>query len=441
VKRFISQLRWPLNIGRGLRQTLSGDQSESDARTRHDKAFLYLSRCALRSRDGISVLGDICRITARALRADHVHIAEVLPDGRSLIARAASGWAPERLALWQFDLDPESKLGQAVQNCALLVLDGSAEPATAAGGKELLNDLRMRSGLVAGVSAAPGSNAFFGVYSIEPRRFTREELQFVRGVGHIVESTLERCVRAAGEKTTRATANAEQADLLRLVVGRLRPALRDSVAQLSRFRTTTPDTFTFRRAVRQTERQVAAVAEFIEDLQMLSDLLDGWRPTVQTVVFAPLLSSIVEQLTDRARSDSKVSLQLRMADDLLASRGDAAMLRRALFNLVDNALRFTGPEGVVTIVVKASDTSTAVIEIRDTGRGMSPTQIERLVRKRDGSLRSEQRGAGIGWRLASAIVEAHDGSITAISDGPNHGSMIRVSLPLVTLSQDAFPRV
>ena len=58
----------------------------------------------------------------RALRIDHVHIAELLPDGRTLIARAASGWAPERLALWQFDLAPESRLGQAVHNSALIVL-------------------------------------------------------------------------------------------------------------------------------------------------------------------------------------------------------------------------------------------------------------------------------------------------------------------------------
>jgi two-component system OmpR family sensor kinase len=184
---------------------------------------------------------------------------------------------------------------------------------------------------------------------------------------------------------------------------------------------------------------VATIGEFIEDLQLLSELLDGWRPTIQTVLFAPLLSSIIEQLTDRASSDSKVSLQLRMADDLLASRGDSAMLRRALFNLVDNALRFTGPEGTITITVRSTDSSTVLIEIRDTGRGMSATQIERLVRKRDGSLRSEQRGAGIGWRLASAIVEAHDGSVTPVSDGPDHGSTIRISLPLVTLNQNAFP--
>jgi signal transduction histidine kinase len=434
VKRFISQLRWPLGFARGLRQP-DGEHSESDARARHDRAFLYLSRCALRSREGASVLGDICRITARALRVDHVHIVELLPDGRTLIARAASGWAPERLALWQFDLEPESRLGQAVRNSALMVLDGNADRGMTAGSSELLHDLHMRSGLVTGVSAAPNSYALFGVYSIEPRRFTREELQFVRGVGHIVESTLERCVRAENERAERVSANAEQADLLRIVVGRLQPALRDSISQLARFRTNPTDSFSFRRAVRQTERQVASVSEFIQDLQLLSELLDGWRPTIETVLLAPLLASIVEQLTGRAHTDSKVTLQLRMVDDLLATRGDAAMLRRAIFNLVDNALRFTGPDGVVTISVRATDTSTAVVEIRDTGRGMTPKQLERLVKKREGSIASEHRGAGLGWRLASAILEAHDGSVVPLSEGPDQGSTIRIALPRVSLGE------
>jgi len=242
-------------------------------------------------------------------------------------------------------------------------------------------------------------------------------------------------VRAENERAERVSANAEQADLLRIVVGRLQPALRDSISQLARFRTSPTDSFSFRRAVRQTERQVASVSEFIQDLQLLSELLDGWRPTIETVLLAPLLASIVEQLTGRAHTDSKVTLQLRMVDDLLATRGDAAMLRRAIFNLVDNALRFTGPDGVVTISVRATDTSTAVVEIRDTGRGMTPKQLERLVKKREGSIASEHRGAGLGWRLASAILEAHDGSVVPLSEGPDQGSTIRIALPRVSLGE------
>ena len=440
MKRLISQWRWPLAISRVLRNPDEGEQSVSDSRARHDRAFLYLSRCALRSRDGVSVLGDICRITARALSVDHVHIAELLPDERTLIARAASGWPPERLALWQFGLAPESRLGQAVRNSALIVLDGGSEPGGLAGGHELLRDLHMRSGLVTGVSAAPGSYGLFGVYSIEPRRFTREELQFVRGVGHIVESTLERCVRAEADKIARMAAQAEQADLLRVVVGRLRPALRDCISPLTKLRSNPPDTFTFRRAVRQTERQVATVTEFIEDLQLLAELLEGWHPGNEAVLLAPLLASIIEQLGERAQQN-ELRLRLRMADQLIGSRGDASLIRQAIFRIVDNALRFTGPGGCVIVNVTHADESTVVIDVSDNGRGMTAVQVERLVQKREGSLRSEHRGAGLGWRLATAIVEAHGGSIRPRSAGPDRGASVRISLPLVTLSDSGIPGI
>ena len=200
------------------------------------------------------------------------------------------------------------------------------------------------------------------------------------------------------------------------------------------------DTFTFRRAVRQTERQVAAVAEFIEDLQLLSELLDGWHPGNEAVLLAPLLASIVEQLGDRAQ-ENDLTLQLRMADQLIGSRGDASLVRRAIFNIVDNALRFTGAGGCVIVNVTSADASTVVIDVADNGRGMTAIQLERLTQKREGSLRSEHRGAGLGWRLAAAIVDAHGGAITPMSAGPDRGATVRISLPRVTLSDSGIPRI
>jgi signal transduction histidine kinase len=272
------------------------------------------------------------------------------------------------------------------------------------------------------VSVAAGSYALFGVYSVEPRRFTREELQFVRGVGHIVESTLERGVRAETERAARVTAHAEQAALLRIVVGRLRPALRDSIGQLAKFRTSPPDTLTFRRAVRQTERQVAAITEFVEDLRVLSELLDGWHPGNEPVLLAPVLASIVEQLGDRAQQN-QLTLQLRMADQLIESRGDSSLIRRVIVN------------------VTSADDYTVVIDVADDGRGMTGVQLDRRMQKRADSSRSERRGAGLGWRLAAAIVEAHGGSITPGSPGPDRVATVRISLPRVTLSDPGIPRI
>ena len=135
-----------------------------------------------------------------------------------------------------------------------------------------------------------------------------------------------------------------------MVVGRLRPALRESVGYLWNFRTNPTDTFTFRRAVKQTERQVASVADFIEDLSLLADLLDGRTPGRRTILVAPILSSLVDQLTHRAELGG-VTLKLDIADELIGTACDSALLRRALLNLIDNALRFTAEAGTITVAL------------------------------------------------------------------------------------------
>ena len=438
MKKILAQLRWPKVRPRG---TAAGDEAADrlpDTRLRQHAALVYLSRRALRESASTSLLGDVCRIAARVLNVDHVHVVELLPDGRTLIARAAAGWPPERLALWHMDVAPESRIGQALRTGGLVVLDIATEPAAAQRGGELLHELRMHCGLAAGVAPASEARGLFGVYSTKPRRFTRDDLQFVRAVAHIVESALQREAEKITDMAARATSSASQADLLRIVVGRLRPALRESVGYLWQFRTQSTDTFSFRRAVRQTERQVATVADFIEDLSLLAELLDGRVPDRRSVLLAPILAALVDQLSDRAE-DNGINLQLSMVDELIATGGDSALLRRAVFNLVDNALRFTGSAGTITIRVSSPDPSVALIEIRDTGRGMTASQLRRLSKNYEGAVESEHRGPGLGWRLASAIIQAHGGTLTACSAGPDLGSTIEVRVPRLNLGDFNLP--
>ncbi len=437
MKRLLNQLRWPLNKVPKSPPVSDGAESLPELRVRHHAALVYLSRRALETAAATSLLGDVCRIASRVLRVDHVHVLELLPDGRTTIARAAAGWSPERLALWHMDLSPESRLGQAMRTGGLIVLDRGTEPMSGSPGADLLHDLQMHCGLTAGVNP-PESMGLFGVYSAKPRRFSREDLQFVRAVSHIVEAALRREAELNSDRAARLSMGSAQADLLRIVVGRLRPALRESVGHLWQFRTQPTDTFTFRRAVRRTERQVAEVADFIEDLSLLAELLDGRSLTRRSVLLAPLLASLIDQLAERAQSGD-VSLQLRMVDELVAAPGDSGLLRRALFNLLDNALRFTGPGGSVTITVTSPDTSAALIEITDTGRGMTAAQLHRLSRNHDGAAESEHRGPGMGWRLACGIIQAHGGTLLASSPGPDLGSTITARVPRLNLGDLSLP--
>jgi two-component system CheB/CheR fusion protein len=210
------------------------------------------------------------------------------------------------------------------------------------------------------------------------------------------------------------------------------------VGHLWQFRTQPTDTFTFRRAVRQTERQVAAVADFIEDLSLLAELLDGKAPDRRSVLLAPILASLVDQLTERAEGNA-LTLQLTMVDELIATTGDSTLLRRAFFNLVDNALRFTPPGGTITIEVTSPEPSVALIDISDTGRGMTATQLMRLSTNQGGSVESEHRGPGLGWRLATAIIEAHGGTLTPASGGADEGASVQVRIPRLHLGDFNLP--
>ena len=115
-------------------------------------------------------------------------------------------------------------------------------------------------------------------------------------------------------------------------------------------------------------------------------------------------------------------------------RADAARLRRVADGLLENALKFTGRGGAITLEV-ASDTDSgqAVLAVRDTGLGIAPEVLQRMLEalaRPDGGLDVGQGGLGLGLALARGIVELHGGSVRARSDGTGHGAEFTVRLPL-----------
>jgi signal transduction histidine kinase len=398
-----------------------------EARLRQQAALVYLSRKTQGATDAGTLLADICRVAARALRVDLAHALELLPDGRTLVARAASGWAPDHLARWQMDVLPESRLGEVLRTGGLLLAGETGGGVTMEAASDVLEAVQMRAGVLIAAREAGGSRVLFGVYSIVPRRFSRDELQFVRGIAALVEAAFQQEELASAARSARRRTAAAQADMLRLVVARLRPALRESVGHLWTFREERPDTFTLRRAVRDTERQVASVADFIEDLWLLADLLDGRVPDRRVVAVDPLLLSLVDQLAIRATA-AGVTLTAAVSGPNPVIVADPVLVRRAVFNVLDNALRFTGQGGSVTVSA-ALEPGWLLIEVTDTGRGMTAAELDRLNGGVEPGSNQEDTAARLGWRLASAILDAHRGSLVATSDGPGLGSRVTFRLP------------
>jgi signal transduction histidine kinase len=112
---------------------------------------------------------------------------------------------------------------------------------------------------------------------------------------------------------------------------------------------------------------------------------------------------------------------------------DEQRIRQVLDNLLTNAIKYGGSRGSVRVVLREA-AGMVELEVRDTGMGIAPDEVEHVFRRffRGGEA-SEQHiaGTGLGLSIVSSIVAAHDGSVTVQSE-LGCGSTFRVTLPHVT---------
>jgi two-component system sensor histidine kinase BaeS len=140
-------------------------------------------------------------------------------------------------------------------------------------------------------------------------------------------------------------------------------------------------------------------------------------------------------------SSKGVDLTSRIADGLPTLWADPERLGQVLGNLLDNALRHTGPGGRVDVSATATDDE-LVIAISDTGAGVAREHLPRLFDRfyrADAARDREHGGAGIGLSIAKALVDAHGGQIEARSDGHGTGSTFSVTLPCHRRPVDGLP--
>jgi len=110
---------------------------------------------------------------------------------------------------------------------------------------------------------------------------------------------------------------------------------------------------------------------------------------------------------------------------------DPVRMRQVFANLLDNALKYTGPGGQVTVQVRREN-SDIVVRVRDNGMGIPAEEQEKIWdRLYRGDKSRSQRGLGLGLSLVRAIVQAHGGSARVVSQ-PQQESEFIVSVPANT---------
>src|SRR5262249_14135064 len=124
-----------------------------------------------------------------------------------------------------------------------------------------------------------------------------------------------------------------------------------------------------------------------------------------------------------------ITINLSPSPDI-AFRGDEDLLRRMMLNLLDNAIKYTSPEGMVSVNLQV-DTGSVKIAVADTGSGIPAEAAQRIFERFYRVSQSRSRadgGSGLGLAIAKWAAEAHYGTIRLTSEA-GLGSTFTVTLP------------
>ncbi|MFG3707400.1 ATP-binding protein [Micromonospora sp. NPDC047670] len=187
--------------------------------------------------------------------------------------------------------------------------------------------------------------------------------------------------------------------------------------------------------LRRIEQEAARMGLLVEDLLLLARL-DRERPLSLAPVELPVLASDAVEAARVVAPERRVELEIEPGSGPLVVYGDDARLRQVIGNLMTNALTHTPPEASVTLRLRAEPGNLAVVEVADTGPGLTPDQAERVFERfyRVDAARTRRAGGntgtGLGLAIVAALVRAHHGTVE-VTDTPGGGATFRVRLPLV----------
>lgn len=181
------------------------------------------------------------------------------------------------------------------------------------------------------------------------------------------------------------------------------------------------------------ERQLEQMVHLIDDLLDLSRISRGKielrkeRVALSTIVQTALEASL--PTIDEAGHELKIN----MPTEPVYVEADVTRLAQVISNLLNNAAKYTERSGRIHLAVQPRD-GDVIVTVKDNGIGIPAHMLSHvfdMFTQADRSLERSQGGLGIGLTIVKRLVEMHDGSVEARSDGPGMGSDFIVRLPRV----------
>ena len=192
-----------------------------------------------------------------------------------------------------------------------------------------------------------------------------------------------------------------------------------------------------RAIARSAELQAALVDDVLDISRIVSGKLRLEREPIEA---AEAIREAAQHVRDEAAAKS-LTFRVELPEDLGVVRADRVRLEQIIWNLLNNAVKFT-PEGG-TVILRASTTDDRLeIAVEDNGVGIDKDFLPHIFetfRQADMGVRRGHGGLGLGLTIVRHLVEAHSGTISVESKGPGQGAVFTVRIPLISSAGEDWP--
>jgi HAMP domain-containing protein/signal transduction histidine kinase/ActR/RegA family two-component response regulator len=176
-------------------------------------------------------------------------------------------------------------------------------------------------------------------------------------------------------------------------------------------------------------RNVELEARLIDDLLDLTRIDQGKVQLNFEIVDAHSLLQNALEICKPEIDRKRLGRAINLGAQEMHMRADPARLQQIFWNLINNAVKFTPEKGRISIRTSNDSNGQLRVEIVDTGLGIDAEALPKIFNAFEQGGRTQLGGLGLGLAISKTLVEAHQGTISAESAGPNKGSTFTLVFP------------
>ena len=233
-------------------------------------------------------------------------------------------------------------------------------------------------------------------------------------------------------------ANQSKDRFLAMLSHELRTPLTPVLATVTYLETRPELSADLRRDITMIRRNVEMEARLIDDLLDLTRISRGKVELHYEALDAHASLRRALEICQQDIESNRLELSLSLWAERYHIWADPARMQQVFWNLINNAVKFTPKGGRITLRTLNDEQGLLVIQIRDTGIGISAEALPRIFHafeQGEGTRHRQFGGLGLGLAISKALVELHQAELTAASEGPDRGS--EFTLRINTIEQAA----